>query len=346
MVLKITPPDLAALPAAFAELEAGRSVALLPLRPDGVRWLEPPDAQRAHVGVTSSGSTGQPKLIWRRWAELRDAAHRSQTVRGWVWASPFEPASFAGVQVAIQAWAGGGWVMSLRGEWLDQWQMLAGTLVNAISATPTFMDLLVQNEPAGGLSWHPHQITLGGEPLRPGVGRRLAARFPKTRFSVVYAAAELGVLLKTHRLDGWYERDVLKARWPEWRVRDGTLELWQEGDWRSTGDLVELRDNLIKVVGRADSVANVGGTKVSLAEVAECAEQVPGVLRAVAVAESNAVAGQIVCLKYALSPQENAEVITARLQEHLRQRLRKEAWPRRWVMDDLGPALNAKRMVQ
>jgi acyl-coenzyme A synthetase/AMP-(fatty) acid ligase len=346
MVLRVSPVELAALPAAFAELEAGRSVALLPPQAELVSWSEPPEAPAVWMGVTSSGSTGRPKLIWRRWEELRGAARRSQAVRGWVWASPFEPASFAGVQAAVQAWANGGRALSLRGSWPAQWQTLAAARVDAVSATPTFMDLLVQNEPAAGGGWAPRQITLGGEPLRPGVGRRLAARFPETRFTVIYAAAEFGVLLKTHRLDGWYELDFLKTSWPEWRVCAGALELCQAGVWRSTGDQVEVRAEAIRVIGRIDSVANVAGTKVNLAEVAEFAEQVPGVLRAVAMAESNAVTGQVVCLRFAVASPEDAAAITARLQEHLRQCLRKEAWPRRWTVDEVAPAGNAKRVVR
>lgn len=346
MVLRVSPAELAALPAVFAELEAGRSVALLPPQADRVPWLEPPELPAVWLGVTSSGSTGRPKLIWRKWKELRGAARRSQSVRGWVWASPFDPASFAGVQAAVQAWVNGGRVLSLRGGWPAQWQTLADEPVDAISATPTFLDLLVQNEPAEGAGWHPRQITLGGEPLRPGVGRRLAAQFRETRFTVIYAAAEFGVLLKTHRLDGWYELDFLKTCWPEWRVRDGALELCQAGVWRSTGDQVEVRDETIRVIGRMDSVANVAGTKVNLAEVAEFAEQVPGVLRAVAVAESNAVTGQVVGLQYAVASGEDVKAVTGRLQEYLRQRLRKEAWPRHWTVDEVAPAHNAKRIVR
>jgi acyl-CoA synthetase (AMP-forming)/AMP-acid ligase II len=247
--------------------------------------------------------------------------------------------------VAVQAWATGGRLVSLGTDWAAAWTLLHRERVDAVSATPTYLDLLIQEDPVPRLAWEPRQITLGGEPLRPTVGTRLQARFPRCHFTVIYALAELGVLLKTHRLDGWYERESLGREGESWRVVEGVLEVRRDGQWWRTGDRVEVQGNLVRVSGRGDQVANVGGTKVSLIEVAELAEQVPGVRRAVAVAEDNPVTGQIVCLKYAADRGFAPEIVLASLQAVLRQRLRKEAWPRRWVVDEVGLGPNAKREV-
>ncbi len=346
MVAKVSPADLGALASAFDALEAGRSVALLPPQTDAVRWTDIPEAQGVWVGVTSSGSTGQPKLVWRDWTRLKAATSRQPSVRGWVWASPFDPWSFAGVQVAVQAWTNAGRTLSLRGEWADQWRTLVDARVDAVSATPTFLDLLLQNEPAGVSDWSPKQVTIGGEPLRLGAGRRLSARWPEARFSAIYAAAEFGVLLKTHRLDGWYEVDALNQHWLEWRLQDGVLEVRDQNGWRSTGDRAETREGLIRILGRADQVANVAGTKVSLAEISLLAEEVPGVARAVAVAEPNPVTGQVVCLRFAPVPGEDPHQLRQKLEAHLFPRLPKAGWPRDWVVDELAPLLNAKRRVR
>ena len=295
------------------------------------------------LGVNSSGSTGLPNLVWRSWSGLRAGVQTAENIRGWTWASPFRPHTFAGVQVALQAWATDGRVFSLAAGWPSTWDLLAFERVDALSCTPTFLDLLLQNEPEPAQKWQPRQVTLGGEVLRPGVGTRLAARFPRTRFTVIYASAEHGVLLKTHRLDGWYESDGFQRRGSEWRVQDGRLELKRGDNWSTTGDQVEVGGELIRIVGRADAVANVAGTKVSLAEVAEVAETVPGVRRAVATAEPSPVTGQVVCLKYALEPGADPGAVLQALQAHLRKHLRKEAWPRRWDLDPVGLGPNAKR---
>lgn len=386
------PTELADLFPVFAALDQGQTVGLLL----GTSVLPPaplpPTEGENFLGVCSSGSTGRPKLIWRRWRDLCVNPARSDQLQGWTWASPFEPFTFAGVQVALQAWASGGKVLSLGRDWGVAWHTLRNGAVDALSCTPTYADLLLQNEPPEtGPASEPadddaarqtachrlapqtvktgdeeeerersptqeskrpradlplRQITLGGEALRPALGTRLAQRFPNVRFTVIYATAELGVLMKTHRLDGWYEAASLAKRFPHWRVNNRVLEVLPGGLWQTTGDLVELNGDLLRVVGRANAIANVAGTKVSLAEVSELAEQVPGVRRAVAVAEPSPITGQIVCLKYATDPACDTGAVTKALQAHLQSRLRKEAWPRKWVLDDLGPEVNAKRRLQ
>lgn len=341
----LKPALLSDLYSAFNRLEKGDRVALLPPS-DEPQLTDLPECAGSWLGVTSSGSTGRPKLQWRRWAEIKGNTVRKPNVMGWTWASPYKPWTFAGVQVAAQAWASEGEILSLGGDWSETWATLQSRGVVAISATPTYMDLLLQEEPEGGVEWEPKQITLGGEPLRAPTGERLRRRFPNSNFTVIYAMAELGVLLKTHRVDGWYEIDSIRHAADDWRIVDGGLEIMRDGRWYHTGDRVEVNGQLMRVVGRLDQVANVAGTKVSLLEVTELAEQVAGVRRAMAVAEPNPVTGEIVCLKYAVEPGWDSAAVLEELQRVLRERLRKEAWPRKWVEEIVGPAQNAKRALK
>lgn len=327
----------------FQRLESGESIALG--HPEAGEVPAVPKEPGAWLGVRSSGSTGVPKTVWRSWAQLRAEVRVDPRTRGWHWASPFRPDSFAGVQAALQAWAGGGSIQSLGTDWDAAWAGHRDRPWDAISATPTYLDLLIQNEQDGrGRVRDPFQITLGGEVLRPACGERLRARFPESRFTVVYASAEWGVLLKTHRLDGWYEVASLERRHPLWRVEEGMLRLRRsDGEWAGTGDLVEVSGDRMRVIGRADRVANVAGTKVNLDEIGRVAETVPGVRRAVAVAEANPVTGQVVVLRYSPDEAQDAAELEGRLGAEMRRSLAKPAWPRRWVVDALLPGRNAKR---
>lgn len=341
----VRPKELGVLASVFPRLEAGESLALLPIDAEPER-SEPPSGPGPWLGVTSSGSTGRAKLVWRHWPGLLAAASRKPEAAGWRWASPYQPQTFAGMQVALQAWVSGGTIRSLGGDWAGIWHMLTNEAIEAVSATPTFMDLLLQNEPVPAVDWRPRQLTLGGEPLRAPVGARLRSRFPEARCTVIYASAELGLLLKTGRLDGWYEAEFLGQRWAGWRIEEGVLEVNDGTRWLRTGDQVVADGPLLKVLGRADAVANVAGTKVSLTEVSERAEEVPGVRRAVAVARDNPVTGQVVALKYAIDSGAVPAEVERELQAHLRRTLRKEAWPRHWEQTEVGATVNAKRAVR
>jgi acyl-CoA synthetase (AMP-forming)/AMP-acid ligase II len=129
-------------------------------------------------------------------------------------------------------------------------------------------------------------------------------------------------------------------------VSGGLLMLpTEKGGLGTTGDLVERHEGLVRVVGRADRVANVGGTKVNLDEVSRLAESEPGVLRAVAFAEANSVIGETVSLHYSVRPGMNATEVQFALEAALRKQLPKAAWPRRWVCCDVAPFINGKRRI-
>lgn len=128
---------------AFNRLERGESVCLTT---NHVNSVLPSTVLGPSLGLTSSGSTGTPKTVWKSWADLKAGASTSPTVRGWKWATPFGLSSFAGVQVAVQAWISGGSLVPLAGDWDKIWDILHTAQPEAISATPTFFDLLLQTE--------------------------------------------------------------------------------------------------------------------------------------------------------------------------------------------------------
>ena len=340
-------PDYAALMEVFAQLHHGAIIQLSPPDQEIPSEIMPLDTSHSWLGVCSSGSTGVPKTVWKRWDALLAEVNSGMGLAGWTWATSFEPWSFAGVQVALQAWKTQGRILFLDNHWERNWSRLSEDQARAISSTPTFLDLLVQHGAAQPASDGIRQITLGGEPLRPAIGKRIQHRFPRARFTVIYASAELGVILKTHRTDGWYEIDSLRRRFQNWRqTESGALEIESEHGWQTTGDLIEVREDDVRIIGRCDDVANVAGVKVNLGKVAECAEEVPGVRRAVATAQANPITGQIVCLHYELNADVAPQAARENLESHLRQHLPKAAWPRLWTEETIGLGPNSKRGFQ
>lgn len=342
----LNPLDLQDLFPIFDMLIRGRSV-LLCSGDNAWDDRRGPEGEGPFLGFFSSGSTGNPKLTWRRWSDLLLETRSMDRVRRLLWASPYLPWTSAGVQVALQAWSTGGAVISLANHtWDEAWKSAETARWDAISATPTYLDLWIQQEPVGANRVQMKQVTVGGEALRPSCGARLRTRFPEAHFTVIYASAEWGVLLKTHRVDGWYEQDGLDRRRPGWMIEGGMLMLPTEGGgWGATGDLVECYGGFVRLIGRADRVANVGGTKVNLDEVSRIAETEPNVLRAAAVVESNSVTGEIVSLHFAVKPGVNVTETQIALEAALRRQLPKAAWPRLWVCGEVAPFINGKRRV-
>jgi acyl-CoA synthetase (AMP-forming)/AMP-acid ligase II len=331
----------------FQTLERGVSVELSAGERPVVRRSE--GAAEACIGVWSSGTTGEPRCSWHPWVSLKTHARTNEAWAGWTWATPFRPDSFAGLQVALQAWATSGQCLPLDGTWEEVWLVLGTRQPEALCCTPTFLELLLlsesEAEPAAS-RWEPQQVTLGGEPLRERTGRQAAKRFPNARFTAIYAAAEFGVIARTHRTDGRMEQAAFGREGIDWRVREDVLEVMRSGNWRSTGDRVLLEGDGLRILGRAGAIANVGGTKVRLLDVACAAETVPGVFQAQALAEPNPVTGQTVLLRFAVEPDVDPERVLVQLQEVLRKQLPKPAWPRRWEHVEAVIGANGKGTVR
>ncbi len=326
------PRIFADLAPVFSAVAEGQCVALLPETFAPSALLDPDPVLGPQVGVTSSGSTGSPKLSWRTWTELTSNTRTLGESVSLKWASPYRPETFAGCQLALQAWVNGTIAVSLSLTPNEAWRQLLSHDITAVSCTPTYLYLLFLYPQAK--NWEPIQITLGGEPLTTAQGQLFAARFPKTRFTVIYASAEHGVLLKTSRIDGWFESSFLTEH-REWKLVQGELHLHTAGGWIATKDRVEEEGSLLRVVGRADAVANIAGQKYSLALISAAAEKCRSVLSARAGTEPNPITGEIITLNLTFHPEIRGQqqlAALAAVQEALRAQLPKPAWPRRWIV--------------
>ncbi len=207
----------------FSWLDAGDSVCLA-----GTALCKKLETKsEAFLGLMTSGTTSSPRVAWHAWRQLKLSVS-FKAPRNWVWASPFRADSFAGVQVALQAWSNEGRCLRLGSDFVRNWACLEQIRPEALCCTPTFLDLLMisgansETRP----TWQPLQITLGGEHLSKRVGEAANGEFPRARVTVVYASAELGVIAKGHSWDGWLDFGSLDWRWSSWSLaaRDKVLE--------------------------------------------------------------------------------------------------------------------------
>jgi acyl-CoA synthetase (AMP-forming)/AMP-acid ligase II len=200
--------------------------------------------------------------------------------------------------------------------------------VTHASGTPTFWRLLV-----GGLRGADateialEQLTLGGEATDDPLLERLRALFPAARISHVYAGTEFGSAVSVGDGRAGLPLSVLERDDDapvQLRIVDGELHTRSRvgmlgyhggGDdgaqWRPTGDLVEIRDDRIRFVGRLTEIINVGGAKVHPLPIEELAATVEGVSIAAAYGRPNPITGQIVALDVVAAPDADHALVEA-----------------------------------
>ena len=102
----------------------------------------------------------------------------------------------------------------------------------------------------------------------------------------------------------------------------------------STGDLVEQRGDLVRFLGRASEILNVGGQKVFPAEVEDVLIAAPMVADATVFAVPHPLIGQAVCARVSLMAPEDPDAAASRLRAHCREHLAKFKIPMRFEIVD------------
>ena len=327
-------------------LSSGRKANAFVIHPPGLSSGKkiPAPPGEGFLGVYSSGSTGKPKLIWWNLKALHANCSRYSNVTGWTWATCFQPWSFAGAHLACQAHISGGKVLSLGHDWQINHSILQQDKPQALSATPTFINLLIQSrKTSNSTDWSPRQISIGGEILHASTGTRIQSAYPSSRITLIYGSAEAGVIAKTTRLDGWYPLTSIQKRFDDFKFVDDQLFLKKQGQWTPTHDLCEIRSDHFKPVGRLDRIMNIGGEKVSLDEIESLAESFPEVRRASANSKPNAVVGQIVSLKLEAAVTEADDALLETILHKMRKKLSKPAWPRWCEWGNIQDTNNGKK---
>jgi len=161
-----------------------------------------------------------------------------------------------------------------------------------VSATPTFWRFLLAEARSRKTTFPPlEQITLGGEASPADLLEEIRAIFGDAKVSQVYASTEFGSITSVSDCKPGIAVDSLYSESnPASNVRVDDGELWVRagagmlgyvgessraesagasepvgsagGEWRRTGDLVEIVGDRVMFRGRKSEVINVGGVKV------------------------------------------------------------------------------------
>jgi acyl-coenzyme A synthetase/AMP-(fatty) acid ligase len=304
-----------------------------------------------HPGLVlfSSGSDGRPKGAVHDLARLAARYER-----------PGRPARICaflsfdhigGLNTLLYTLANGGCIVVPEGRLPDEiCRAIESQRVEVLPTTPTFLGLLLLSG-----AWERYDlsalalVTYGTELMPTTTLGRLRKALPHVRVLQTYGLSETGILATRSPDAGsiWFTitapdvetrivGGVLHVRSPTTMLGylDGSTERMLRDGWFDTGDLVECRGDLIKVLGRTGDVINVGGQKVHPAEVENVVLEIEGVIEARVSGETNALTGQHVRLEVVLETKETVGEFARRLRHHCFDRLQAFKVPRRIVVTD------------
>jgi acyl-coenzyme A synthetase/AMP-(fatty) acid ligase len=262
--------------------------------------------------LATSGTTGTPKLIEHSTESLTKTC-KVDTDRGkdFIWGLVYDPFRFAGLQVILQALAGGSKLVLCNriGDVKGQAAFLRENNANALSATPTYWRKLLMSGVLGNQPFR--QITLGGEPTDQSILDALKAAFPESRIAHIYASTEAGVGFSvTDGLMGFpkqyleqgvagnqlslSESGTLLIKPEKHAPSTGGTSLVNFDGFIDSGDLVAVRGERVLFLGRDSGAINVGGNKVIPEEVEAVIREVDGVAEVLVKPKNSRIMGQLV----------------------------------------------------
>ena len=247
-------------------------------------------AKSGRVSLLTSGTTGEPKIVEHTWDTLFTMA-RVKSGRAANWLLTYQPGTYAWWQMVTMTLFLPEQALTVTSERtpvaLTQAAIANG--VTAISATPTFWRMvLLQFSPDDLRALPVRQLTLGGEAVDQPILDRLRAQFPEATLTHIYASSEAGAAIIVR--DGregfpgaWLSTDEGAADAPQLQIRDGILWIRSpfatQADWMCSGDLCEVREGRVIILGREQSTfINVGGAKVPAHEVERVLRSHPAVM--------------------------------------------------------------------
>jgi acyl-CoA synthetase (AMP-forming)/AMP-acid ligase II len=299
--------------------------------------------------MTTSGTTGVPKIVPHTLASLSRTVRRDPLARRPIWGLLYDMTRFAGLQVALQSLIGGGTLAAAdtREPLARQVAFLAEAGTTHLSATPTLWRrlLMVPGIERLGL----RQATLGGEIADQAILDAVSARFPKARVTHIYASTEAGV--------GFAVNDRRTGFPPSYlddppggvgvRVAEGMLWLRPPGGRRPaylggqeiridadgyvlTGDRIEMAEDRALFLGRDSGVVNVGGVKIHPERVERTIAAVEGVgLVQVGARKSPITGALLVATVVPATPDTDRDALKTAIMAWCREELEREAIPAR-----------------
>jgi acyl-CoA synthetase (AMP-forming)/AMP-acid ligase II len=294
------------------------------------------DQKESGIVLLSSGTTGKPKAILHSTEKLFQKYLYSK--------KPFTTLAFllfdhiAGLDTMLYTFSAGGFLVALNDRSVEAViESLDKNNVEVLPTSPSFLNIMLMYP-----SFDPERlpnlkiITFGSERIAESTLEKLKARFgEKVRIMQKYGITEMGSPgVKSDPDDpAWIKID---RRNTDYKIIDDVLFLKSKSSmigyifsdhcekfdgWYNTQDLVEVRGEWIKILGRSSDIINVGGQKVYPSEVESVLLEIDNIKEASVYALDNPIMGKIVAAKVELEHVEPLADLKQKIRTYCRDRI-------------------------
>lgn len=253
----------------------------------------------SRIGIYSSGTEGEPKLIYQTVARLLKSVRTDSTYTNSVWGFTYNPSHSAGIQMLLQVLCNKATLVDLyKSSRKSILGLIDALKINYLSATPTFYRMLA---PYDFKFDNVKSITFNGEKSTIELIENIKSCFPKARVRNIYGSTEAGPLMSSEATTFRVPERLLgklKIVADELLIHNSLVsKSVVDKEWYPTGDLVEVvrEDPLtIKFISRKSRILNVGGQNVNPQEVEETLLSHPCVKDARVFGRKNKLIGNLI----------------------------------------------------
>ena len=308
----------------------------------------------------SSGTTGKPKVMIQNFSEIIKSINKPRRKKSLTFIILLMFDHIGGLNTLLNCLiTGSPFVIPKDRNPSTIIDLIEKHKVNILPTSPTFLNLLLMDEKFSSQSLESLKlITYGTERMSESLLKKINKFIPNVKLIQTFGTSETGILkTQSKSSSSLYFKIVDKEQ--EYKIVHGELYLksitqvngyinhtnenFKEDGWYATGDLVEKDDEgFIKIIGRKNTIINVGGLKVFPQEIEDVINYIEGVDESSVFSEPNNLVGNIVCVKIYTSL-ENHKELKSKIKSFCRSKLDKYKIPVKFYFEELTMTNRGKK---